>query len=121
MEYTQKKWKEADNEYVTINNSRNLVWTCEATRQELWLCIDEINDEDKINEWKDGSKICNREIMEAAWNVLQIEFCLDIEISSDMAKQLIGAYEWERDHMPEENIDYDALISAFKDVLLIDG
>lgn len=113
----RKNMKEADNEYVTIENSRNIVWACEATRQELWLCIDEINDEEEINEWKDESKECNREIMKAVWNILQIEFCLGREISRDMKNKLIEAYEWERDHMPEKNVNYDELINAFKDVL----
>lgn len=113
----RKNRKEADNEYVTIENSRNLVWACEATRQELWLCIDETNDEDEINEWKDECRECNREIMEAAWNILQIEFCLGMEISEDMVDKLVEAYEWERDHMPDANVNYDELINAFNDVL----
>lgn len=31
--------------------------------------------------------------------------------------KLIAAYEWERDHIPEKNVNYDELINAFKDVL----
>lgn len=113
----RKNRKEADHEYVTVENSRNLVWACEATRQELWLCIDETNDKEKINEWQDEAKECNREIMEAVWNILQIEFFLGMEISEDMAAKLVEAYEWERNHMPEEDVDYDELINAFYDVL----
>lgn len=34
-----------------------------------------------------------------------------------MAAKLVEAYEWERNHMPEEDVDYDELINAFYDVL----
>lgn len=112
----RKNRKEADNEYVTIENSRNLVWACEATRQELWLCIDGTIDEEQINKWKDEAKECNKEIMEATWNILQIEFYFGMEISEDMVAKLVEAYKWERDHTPEKNVDYDELINAFNDV-----
>lgn len=55
--------------------------------------------------------------MRAVWNILQIEFCLGKEISGDMKNKLIEAYEWERDYMPEKNVNYDELINAFKNVL----
>lgn len=109
--------KDADEEYVTIENNINLVWACEAERTELGLCIaGEVNAE-KIKEWEIEAKECNRDIMIAIWNVLVMEKCLGREINKDMAIKLIESYEWERDHEPEDGVDYNEIIDAFKNVL----
>ena len=111
--------KGADDEYVTIENSINLVWACVAERYELGLCIAEEENAEQINELENEAKECNREIMKAVWNIMLIEYCLGREINKDMATELVEAYEWERDHKPVDGIDYNEIIDAFKNVLNI--
>lgn len=111
--------KGANDEYVTIENSINLVWACVAERYELGLCIAEEENAEQINEWENEAKECNREIMKTVWNIMLIEYCLGREINKDMARELVEAYEWERDHKPVDGIDYNEIINAFKNVLNI--
>lgn len=111
--------KGANDEYVTIENSINLVWACVAERDELGLCMAEEEDAEQIDEWENEAKECNREIMKTVWNIMLIQYCLGSEINSGMATELVEAYEWERDHKPDDGVDYNEIIDAFKHVLNI--
>lgn len=108
----RKYRKDANDEYVTEDNSRNLIWESIAVRDELLVCIADSTDEEKIREWKAEMKECNRDVMNSAWNILKIRYFFDKTVDGTAKEKMAEAYRWERDHMPESGVDYDALIGA---------
>lgn len=108
----RKYRKDANGEYVTEDNSWNLIWESIATRDELLICIADSTDEDEIREWKVQMKESNRDVMNAAWNILRIRYFFNKTVDAIAKEKLVEAYQWERDHMPESGVDYDALIGA---------
>ncbi|MBD5401815.1 hypothetical protein HDR58_03295 [bacterium] len=117
LQNARENRRAADDEYVTIENSINLVWACEAERYELGLCIAEEDNAERIKELEKEAKECNREIMKTVWNIMLIEYCLGKDINKTMAIKLVESYEWERDHKPDDDVDYNEIIDAFKNVL----
>ncbi len=100
--------KKANGTYVTPENNWNIIWDCLAMQNEI----------SKLENWKDDffqeMQEYNRDIMDAAWRILQIQYAKNGTVDPDVKTIMINAYKWERDNVSREDIDYDILIDAFE-------
>ncbi len=99
-----------------MENSKNLIWDCDAEKTQLSICMNHETDEGQIKEWTEEAKACNQDIIYACWNIIQIQRHMGVPIDEKVREEWIKAYKWEKNNMPENGVDYDTIIWAIENL-----
>lgn len=113
LENSREQRKEADNEFVTVPNSQNIIQVGKSLRDELTIRINQETDTEIRKNLMVERKECNRDILCAEWNILRIEYTLNKKLDKKIMDEMYEAYLWEKINDPDPEIDYDAILKVF--------